>query len=111
MKKPIPKPGIPYFVAMQLRDHLRTKFGSKEIEVIPYSEYLTDISLYTEGVVILVGVSGEQLQSIALPHEIKGDTEGKYLAVIVPQGVGSKALRGELRRYRIDVKPYNLIEK
>ncbi|KAA6336884.1 hypothetical protein EZS27_014995 [termite gut metagenome] len=38
MKKKIPKPGTPYFIACELRDHLRVKFHNKDIEVIPYSE-------------------------------------------------------------------------
>ncbi|KAA6339866.1 hypothetical protein EZS27_012231 [termite gut metagenome] len=111
MKKKIPKPGTPYFIACELRDHLRVKFHNKEIEVIPYSEYLTDISKYEEGIVALVGITGEQLKPIPLPTEVNADTEGKYLAVIVPHEVADKPLRRELRRYRIDINKYNLIEK
>lgn len=111
MKKQIPKPGTPYFIARELRDHLRTKFTNKHIEVIPYSEYLTAISKYEEGIVALVGIVGEQLKPIPLPTEVKADTEGKYLAVIVPREIADKPLRRELRRYRIDLNKYNLIEK
>ncbi|KAA6339867.1 hypothetical protein EZS27_012232 [termite gut metagenome] len=96
---------------MKLREYLRLKFGNEmDIRILPWTDELMMISLFSEGQFVYFGYEDEGMVSIPRLGEVNYNFGDADFVIIVPSGrIDTEALRIEIEKFnRIDVR-FNII--
>ncbi|OAV72860.1 hypothetical protein Barb6_00762 [Bacteroidales bacterium Barb6] len=100
-----------YFYALALQDYLRISTASDGIAAIPPDDYLTPISLFTEGIFLSVGTGNEPLAAIPAAGEVYWKFAGKNIGISLPEGTDVITIRSLADEYALLNTRYFIVNK